>query len=132
MRETVARAYQRFRDPANFLRILLLFISCSMVLHFWLHYDRDWGATNLALSIEASVASAALMLLARDSQKRAAEAAEWQRKHTEEQGRMLSAVLQLAEAARDAAVQSNLLLQRQSEHDEKLLALVQRALETPR
>lgn len=129
MREAVARAYQRFRDPATFLRVLLLFISCSMVLHFWWHYDADWGATNLALSIEASVASAALMLLARDSQRRAAEAAEWQRTHTEHQGHMLSAVLELAEAARDASVQSHLLLQRQGEHDEKLLGLVTRALD---
>lgn len=119
MRDRLTLAYQRFRDPGNFLRVLLLFISLSMVLHFTLHYDEDWGATNLALSIEASVASAALMLLARESQRRAEESARVQAK-------MLETLLSLAQAEQRALERGEQLLAELLEHDRRAIGVLER------
>ena len=94
MRDQLVRAYQKFREPGNFLRVVLLFISGSLTAHFAIHYDPDWGATNLALSIEATVASAALMVMGRKSQRDAEEARELHRQ-------MLEALTDLARAQRD-------------------------------
>ena len=119
MREFAARAYQQFRDPGNFLRALLLFISLSATLHFALHYDPDWGATNLILSIEASVASAALMLLARESQRRAEEAARIQ-------ACMLETLLVLAQAEQRALERGEQLLGELLEHERRTIDILDR------
>ena len=119
MRETIARTYQRFRDPGNFLRIVLLFISASLTLHFAVHYDPDWGATNLILSIEATVASAALMLLARENQRRNEESARMQ-------AQMLETLLQLAQSDQRALERGGQLLQDLIEHDKRSIATLER------
>lgn len=119
MRETVARAYQQFREPGNFLRIVLLFISGSLTAHFALHYDPDWGATNLILSVEATIASAALMVLARDSQRRA-EAAD------QVQAKMLETLLALAQAEQRALERGEQLLGELLEHERRTIDILER------
>ena len=119
MRERIARAYQRFRDPGNFLRVVLLFISGSLTLHFAVHYDPDWGATNLILSIEATVASAALMLLARENQRRNEESAQVQ-------AQMLATLLALAQADQRALERGEKLLQDLIAHDKRSIATLER------
>lgn len=119
MRKAISRAYQRFRDPGNFLRIVLLFISGSLALHFAVHYDPEWGATNLILSIEATVASAALMLLARENQRRNEESARVQ-------AQMLETLLQLAQADQRALERGGQLLQDLIEHDKRSIATLER------
>ena len=119
MREVAARTYQRFRDPGNFLRIVLLFISGSLTAHFAIHYDPDWGATNLILSVEATVASAALMVLARDSQRRA-EAAD------QVQAKMLETLLALAQAEQKALERGEQLLGELLEHERRTIDILER------
>lgn len=119
MREKMGRLYQQFRDPGNFLRVLLLFISLSMTLHFMLHYDPDWGATNLVLSVEASVASAALMLLARDAQKKAEESSRMQ-------AQMLETLLTLAQGDQRSLERGEELLRDLLEHDRRSIAILQK------
>lgn len=60
----ILRLYLTVRKPRNFLIILCIFIGTSLALHFSGGYDADWGATNLMLSIEASTASAVLLMVA--------------------------------------------------------------------
>ncbi len=119
MREFVGRAYQQFREPGNFLRIVLLFISGSLTAHFAIHYDPDWGATNLILSVEATVASAALMVLARDSQRRA-EAAD------QVQAKMLETLLALAQAEQKALERGEQLLGELLEHERRTIDILER------
>ena len=119
MREVAARAYQQFREPGNFLRIVLLFISGSLTAHFAIHYDPDWGATNLILSVEATVASAALMVLARDSQRRA-EAAD------QVQAKMLETLLALAQAEQKALERGEQLLGELLEHERRTIDILER------
>ncbi len=119
MREFVGRAYQQFREPGNFLRIVLLFITGSLTAHFVIHYDPDWGATNLILSVEATIASAALMVLARDSQRRA-EAAD------QVQAKMLETLLALAQAEQRALERGEQLLGELLEHERQTITILER------
>ena len=105
MRKSVSRMYQQFREPKNFLVILVAFIVGSLTLHWMHHYDPDFGATNLVLSIEASVASAALMLLAREPQRANDEARELH-------GRMLQSLISLAQLQREADAEQSAALRR--------------------
>ncbi len=63
MREFLTRFYKWFRSPRRFLKFLIAFIGASVVFHRSVGYDPDWGVTNLSLSIEASVASAGIILI---------------------------------------------------------------------
>jgi hypothetical protein len=90
MSQLLLRLYLVVRQPRNFLILLCVFIGVSLLLHFLRGYDGDWGATNLILSIEASTASAVLMMLAE-------EAAERQKEQTEYQTRMLKHLEELEE-----------------------------------
>lgn len=90
------RLYLFARKPRNFLILLCVFISVSLLLHFLRGYDSDFGMTNLILSIEASTASAVLMMLAEEAAERQKEQVEYQTKmlrHLEElEERILNAV----------------------------------------
>ena len=57
---SLARAYGRFRNGPAFLIALAVFILSMLGLHFVIGVDRDWGGTNLFLSIEASVFTAVM------------------------------------------------------------------------
>ena len=94
MRERLLRLYQAFRHPRNFLVLLVAFVSASFLAHLLRGYDADFGITNLALSVEASVASAVLMLLAEQGQRLADEA---RIRH----GEMLTAVLEQTKALQE-------------------------------
>jgi len=111
---SLMRIYLTFRKPRNFLVVLILFIAVSLTLHFVLGTDADLGLTNLILSIEASTAGAVLMVVAEES-------AELQRQTVDSQGRMLAALLAIAEAQRDMLTDHTALLRAIREADERLL-----------
>jgi hypothetical protein len=94
MRDQLARAYAAFREPRNFLRIVVAYVVASLVLHWLRGYDPDWGDTNLTFSIEATISSAIIMMQGRESQRMADDA---RRMH----GETLQAVLDIAKAQRD-------------------------------
>lgn len=122
------RLYLRFREPRVFLAALCVFVATSLCLHFILGYDADWGGTNLTLSIEASIASAVIMMVAEES-------ADMQRRNSAQQAEMLSAVLSIvetqdrtlkgvlliAEAQRDMLVDHAGLLNILKEGDKRIL-----------
>jgi len=108
------RLYMTVRKPKNFLVVLLVFIGTSLILHFLTGIDPEFGATNLILSIEASTASAVLMMVAEES-------ADLQRQTVESQGSMLGALLAIAEAQRDMLTDHTALLRAIREADERLL-----------
>jgi uncharacterized membrane protein len=108
------RLYMTVRKPKNFLIILLVFIGTSLLLHFLTGVDPEFGATNLILSIEASTASAVLMMVAEES-------ADLQRQTVDSQGRMLAALLAIAEAQRDMLTDHTALLRAIRDADERLL-----------
>ena len=111
---SLLRLYMTVRKPRNFLILLCVFIAVSLALHFTGAYDVDFGATNLILSIEASTASAVLMMVAEES-------AQMQKENGESQARMLAAVLAIAEAQRDMLADHTALLRSIREADERLL-----------
>lgn len=111
MRETLIRFYAIFREPKNFLVLLCLYIVGSVTAHLMRGYDSDFGLTNLVLSIEASIASAAIMMMNRDNAESIEKANAQMRemvKHLVEaesrQEKMLQGILLIAEAQRDALV----------------------------
>jgi predicted tellurium resistance membrane protein TerC len=108
------RLYMTIRKPKNFLILLLIFIGTSLILHHLMGIDPEFGATNLILSIEASTASAVLMMVAEES-------ADLQRQTVESQGSMLAALLAIAEAQRDMLTDHTALLRAIREADERLL-----------
>lgn len=63
----ILQLYLVVRKPRNFLVILCAFIAASLLLHFFRAYDDGFGLTNLILSIEASTASAVLLMVAEAS-----------------------------------------------------------------
>lgn len=111
---SLLRLYMTVRKPRNFLILLCIFIGVSLALHFFGSYDGDFGATNLILSIEASTASAVLMMVAEES-------AELQRRTVESQGQLLSALLAITEAQRDMLTDHTSLLRAIRDADERLL-----------
>jgi uncharacterized membrane protein len=110
----VMRLYAAFREPRNFLVFLLTYIATSLTFHVMRGYDADFGMTNLVLSIEASIASAALMMLGKHS-------ADMQQKNSEDQARMLAAVLAMAEGQRDMLANHTEVLRALKEGDERIL-----------
>lgn len=124
----LSRLYLAFRHPRVFLIALVTFVIVMLTLHFARGYDADFGATNLCLSIEASIASAVLTLMAE-------RAAEMQKRVAEQMHQMLSAslsmqeaqdktlkgVLLIAEAQRDMLLDHRALLQALKEGDERIL-----------
>lgn len=117
--DNVLRIYLMVRRPRNFLVILLCFIVVSLIAHHF-GYDPEWGATNLSLSIEATIAGAVLMVVAEES-------AELQRTTVAAQGRMLEALLNMAEAEREAMLAQGELLRAIKQQDERLLAILEKA-----
>ncbi|MEM5294256.1 hypothetical protein VSR82_07920 [Burkholderia sp. JPY481] len=87
------------------------------MLHFVRGYDADWGATNLTLSIEASIASAVLTMMAE-------KAAEMQQRIAEQMRQMLESLLAMAEAARERDAEQLALMRSMKEADERLLKIL--------
>jgi hypothetical protein len=104
---SLLRLYLTVRKPRNFLFVLCIFIGTSLLLHFLNGYDGDWGATNLILSIEASTAGAVLMMVAEGS--------------AETQGRMLTALLAIAEAQKASLEEHAAVLRALKDADERIL-----------
>ena len=100
--------YLTIRKPRNFLKLLCLFISCSVALHFAFGYDIEWGSTNMILSIEATIAGAVMLMV----QEEAAEM----------QAKMLSALLAMAEAAKERDTEQLSLMRSIRESDERLIS----------
>lgn len=75
----ILRTYLAFRDPKFFLVVLVAYITGSLFAHINLGYDADFGLTNLVLSIEASTASAVLMMVAERTAATQSEMAKVQR-----------------------------------------------------
>lgn len=124
----LSRLYLAFRHPRVFLIALVTFVITSLVLHYLRGYDADWGATNLTLSIEASIASAVLTMMAERSAQMQTEVAAQMRQMLEAslamqaaQDRTLHGVLLIAEAQRDMLLDHRALLQALKEGDERIL-----------
>lgn len=111
------RIYLAFRHPRVFLIALVTFVITSLTLHFFRGYDSDWGATNLTLSIEASIASAVLTMMAERS-------AEMQAQIAGQMRQMLASLLDMAEVARSHDVEQLALLRSLKEADERLLKVL--------
>lgn len=85
------RAYMTFRDPKFFLIVLILYIVGALLAHTQLNWDPEFGLTNLLLSIEASTASAVLMMVAERTAATQDEMAKLQREQ-------MAQLLRLAES----------------------------------
>jgi hypothetical protein len=117
--DKILRIYLTVRKPRNFLVILIVFVACSLMAHAFLGYDVEFGITNLSLSVEATIAGAVLMVVAEES-------AELQRTTVAAQGRMLEALVSMAEAEQDAMRSQAELLRAIKAQDEILLASLER------
>lgn len=130
MRDAVLRTYRWFRAPRRFLKFLVAFIVGSITFHRVAGYDPDFGITNLSLSIEASVASAGIILVLEEIMDRLfAFLREWRESQTrqdEQQARVLSAVLALAEAEQRALDRGEQLLRDLLEHEKRSIATLER------
>ncbi len=96
------RFYLMVRKPRNFLKILVIFLSTWLFSHWAFGTDGDFGAINLILSTEASIAGAVLMMVAEES-------AEWQRmiltqlhELMHDLNSLVTALVQMAQLQRDA------------------------------
>lgn len=126
--DRLSRLYLTFRHPRVFLFALVTFIGTMLSLHFFRGVDSDWGATNLTLSIEASIASAVLTMMAERAAQTQQEIADQMRQMLgaslemqEAQDRMLKGILLIAEAQRDMLLDHRTLLQALKEGDERIL-----------
>lgn len=108
------RAYMAFRNPKYFLLMLVSYIACSVFAHGHFGYDSDWGMTNLILSIEASTASAVLMMVAERTSA-------MQEQMTLNQREQIGALLSMAEQDRQLLAQQMALLQEIRANDQALL-----------
>lgn len=124
----LSRLYLTFRHPRVFLIALVTFVITSLLLHFFRGYDSDWGATNLTLSIEASIASAVLTMMAERAAAMQTEVAAQMRQMLEAsldmqaaQDRTLKGVLLIAEAQRDMLLDHKRILETLKEGDELIL-----------
>lgn len=88
----LARSYARFRGTTRFLYLLVACLIGIVLAHDLFGFDPDWGITNLALSMEASV-SVALLIMAEDKQDAA------RRKQLEYMLNIMNAMISEAEAA---------------------------------
>lgn len=124
----LSRLYLAFRHPRVFLIALVTFVVTSLALHYFKGYDADWGATNLILSMEASIASAVLTMMAENAARVQDQVSEQMRKMLESsldmqraQDKTLKGVLLIAEAQRDMLIDMRNLLQAHSEADRRIL-----------
>jgi hypothetical protein len=115
------RLYSAFRDPRNFLVILISFVVASAAFHMLNSYDPDWGTTNLILSIEASIASAAIMMMSRNNSDEQAKMLDAVYEMSAAQDKTLRGVLLIAEAQRDMLISHTDLLHALKEGDERIL-----------
>lgn len=107
MRKFVLRFYLTVRKPRNFLKIVCVFVSTSLLLHWLRGYDSDWGATNLILSIDATIASTIMLMI--------------QEEGAERMDRMLAALVSMAEAQRDMLADHTALLKAIRDGDKRIL-----------
>lgn len=107
MRDFIMRLYLTIRKPRNFLKIVFVFIATSLTLHWMRGYDADFGATNLILSIDATIAGTIMLM--------------FQEEGAERMERMVEALIAMAEAARDRDAEQIALLRTLKESDERLL-----------
>jgi hypothetical protein len=110
----LTRLYLAFRHPRVFLIALVTFVVTSFGLHFVRGYDSDWGATNLTLSIEASIASAVLTMMAE-------RGAQMQQQIAGQMQQMLESLLAMAVAARERDAEQLALMRSIREADDRLL-----------
>lgn len=110
MRKLVLRFYLTVRKPRNFLKIVCVFVSTSLLLHWVRGYDSDWGATNLILSIDATIASTIMLMI--------------QEEGAERMDRMLEALIGMAEAARERDAEQISLIRSMKESDARLLQIL--------
>jgi uncharacterized membrane protein len=110
----VLRAYLAFRDPKFFLVVLVSYISGSLFAHVNLGYDPDFGLTNLILSIEASTASAVLMMVAERTAAMQEQMAKMQREQ-------LATLIQMTEVTRQMLQDHVTILTEIRENDRALL-----------
>lgn len=101
------RAYMTFRNPKFFLVILVAYISGSLFAHCSIGYDADFGLTNLILSIEASTASAVLMMVTERTAALQEQMAQVQREqlsaileHSIEQRKLMERLIAIVESSR--------------------------------
>lgn len=93
--ERLGHWYAGFKASPLFILLLIVWVGGAMLGHFVWHTDRDWGALNLSLSIEAAISGALLIAdIARGEAHR--------RRQDEHSKRQSEAMLTLLKAIRDA------------------------------
>ncbi len=110
MREFIMRLYLTIRKPRNFLKIVFVFIGTSLALHWLRGYDADFGATNLILSIDATIAGTIMLM--------------FQEEGAERMERMVEALIGMAEAAHSRDAEQLALLRSMKDADERLLKIL--------
>lgn len=73
-RRGFASFYTRFRGSKTFGILVTAYLLGSVLLHWLIGYDPQWGATNLSLSIEATYNGIFLLILMERVEKLRAEA----------------------------------------------------------
>jgi len=106
-----------FRDPKFFLIVLIAFILGSMFAHTQFAYDSDFGLTNMILSIEASTASAVLMMVAERTAAQQDEMARVQREQ-------LATLIEMAQLSRQSLQDQVDLLREIRANDQMLLEFI--------
>lgn len=104
MRKWVLRFYLTVRKPRNFLKLACTFIGTSLLLHWLRGYDTDFGATNLILSIDATIASTVMLMVQEESAEVQAATLKKLVEMSEQQDKTLKGVLLIAEATRDMLI----------------------------
>ena len=79
----LASAYTNLRGSKLFLLSLVSIIVGWIAAHFFLGIDREWGALNLMLSSEASIALAFFTMIAHKQDKNQADVAAYHQKQLE-------------------------------------------------
>jgi hypothetical protein len=121
MAKIILRFYLMVRKPRNFLTLALIFICTSLVLHFTKGYDSDWGATNLILSIDATIAGAVMLMVQESAAGKLETMLDALVDMGKAQEKTLKGVLLIAEAQRDALIDHSSLLRTLREGDERIL-----------
>ncbi|HJQ13094.1 MAG TPA: hypothetical protein VJ840_18825 [Gemmatimonadaceae bacterium] len=128
------RLYLRFRQPKVFLIALLAFIGTMLVAHFFRGVDSDWGATNLTLSCEASVASAVLTVAAEETLELLKTilgivqdvhlVVKVLREMDADMSKILKGVLLIAEAQREVLIDHKTILETVRDNDKLIIELL--------
>lgn len=97
----LARSYAKLRGSPIFVLGLMLFVASWLVLHYFTHFDSDFGALNLCLSTEASVSLAFFTMMGDRQTSDTARAMAVQADAIEEIRAMAAVLIEVAQSQRE-------------------------------